>query len=77
MTILDGIGALGVIVMVYAALATYYAIIYKRQLRALQKKIEDYESAATFAQAGDFKDAIEIRNHDHTGTNHERRFEDG
>lgn len=54
------------LVMLYAALATYYAVIYKRQLRALQKKIEDYESAATFAQAGDFEDAIEIRNHEHS-----------
>lgn len=67
MALIDGITAIGMLIMLYAALlATYYAITYKRQLLALQKKIEDYESAATFAQAGDFKDAMEIRNHDTT-----------
>jgi mannitol/fructose-specific phosphotransferase system IIA component (Ntr-type) len=62
MALIDGLVAVGMLVMLYAALATYYAITYKKQLMQLQQKLENYESAATFAQAGDFKDAIKIRN---------------
>lgn len=62
MGLIDRLTATGVLIMLYAALATYYAIVYKEQLHALQKKLEDYESAATFAQAGDFKGALECVN---------------
>lgn len=56
----EALSAIGMLVMLYCALATYYAIIYRRQLLALQKKLEDYEAAIAFAQANDIGDAKDI-----------------
>ena len=51
------IGAIGIILLSYAVIATYYAITYKKQLSDLQKKFEANEVAIAFAQANDAKDA--------------------
>jgi len=51
------IGAICIILLSYAVIATYYAITYKKQLLDLQKKFEATEVAITFAQADDAKEA--------------------
>lgn len=57
---IEALSAIGMLVMLYSALATYYAITYRRELLALQKRYEEYEAAIAFAQADDVSDAEEI-----------------
>jgi hypothetical protein len=62
MTLTDGLIAVAIVLLFYAGLVTYYAVIYKRQLLAAQRRIEQYQVAAAFAQADASEHAEEYLN---------------